>query len=118
MGAIPTATKVKIYPILKEHKMSDDDERTQEIKDQGGVVIEESDDTIRVLLAVDPKNPEQIFDRLNEIEVDLIKQALSDYKKIEKISEFIDSVREVARKKLKMLENDDDDKLSPNSSMD
>lgn len=74
----------------------DDDKKAQaqKVYDAGGFVAEESgDDSVRFQLAIDPKNPRQIFDRLDVFELDLIRQANGDLEKIKKASDLVDTLR-------------------------
>jgi hypothetical protein len=76
--------------------------KAQAVYDQGGLVAEEDADNVRIHLAVDANKPWLVFDKLNELELKLIKEAGNDLEKIKKASDFVDDVR--ARTKL-MLEN-------------
>lgn len=76
--------------------MDDDNEKeqfAQEIFDSGGVQLDKTDDGIKGHLAIDAANPLQIFDRLNELEIDMVKRAGHDLRKIESVGRFIDDVR-------------------------
>jgi hypothetical protein len=66
----------------------------QTAHDNGGVLlIPQEDGGVRAIIAIDQKNPERIFDRLNEIEVELVTQAGHDLEKIKNASEWIDDLR-------------------------
>ncbi len=76
--------------------------KAQEVYDQGGLVAEENEENVKIHLAVDANAPWLIFDRLNELELKLVKEAGNDLEKVKKACDFVDDVR--ARTKL-MLEN-------------
>ena len=70
------------------------------ILDNGGVEIEEDDDNVKITLAVDANKPHLVFDELNKMEIDLVKKAGNDLKKIENVSKFMDDLREKTKKML------------------
>jgi hypothetical protein len=78
-------------------------EKAQAAFDNGGLLAEEVDDKVKIHLAIDPKNPLQVFDRLNELEVDLVRKAGNDIELIKKAGDFIDELREKTTQMLKSV---------------
>lgn len=64
-------------------------------------MIEEIGDQIKVHIAIDPKEPDMIYDRLNELEVSLIKRAGNDLEKIKHASDFVDDLRKKTKQMLR-----------------
>ncbi len=81
--------------------MDDRVQKAQQAQAQGGLLIEEIGDNIKVHLAIDPKNPLLIFDRLNEFEVDMVKRANNDPVKVAAAGAFVDDIRQRTKKMLK-----------------
>lgn len=84
----------------------DDNEKEQFVQmifDSGGVQLDKTDDGIKVHLAIDSENPLQIFDTLNELEIDMVKRAGHDLRKIEAASRFVDDVRFKAKTMLEKI---------------
>lgn len=75
----------------------------QETVDAGGAMIERTDGGIKVHLAIDPQNPMKIFDTLNELEINMIKQAARDMQKIAAAGRFVDDIRFKAKTMLKKM---------------
>lgn len=75
--------------------MNDDEKRAnaQAALDNGGLLVNESGENLKFHIAVDPRDPMKVFDKLNELEIELVKKAGSNIKRIEEISDFIDNVR-------------------------
>lgn len=72
-----------------------------ETVERGGFIAEEEGENVRFRLACDPKNPLQLFDKINAYELELIKQAGNDVKKVQIASNFVDDLR--ARAKAALL---------------
>lgn len=84
--------------------MSDDSRlKAQQAVDNGGILMEEAGDMTRVILAIDPENPEAIFDRINEIEVQLVEHARNDMEAVKNAGAWADSLRENVREQLRTL---------------
>ena len=67
---------------------------------RGGLLTEEVGDDIKIHLACDPNNPLALFDKINELEIELVKRANNDIQAIQKASEFTDDIRNKAKKML------------------
>lgn len=78
-------------------------EKAQAAFDNGGLLAEEVGENVRIHLAVDPKNPLLVFDKLNELELELVRKAGNDMALIKKASDFIDELREKTRQSLKRV---------------
>lgn len=72
---------------------SDKEEMAQEALNAGGALVEPTPDGIKVHLAIDADNPLQIFDRLNELELDMVNRAGRDLTKIAAAGRFVDDIR-------------------------
>lgn len=91
--------------------------KAQAAVDNGGLLVEENDESIKLHLAIDPNNPLQVFDRLNEIEIDLVKRAGNDIEKVRKAGDFIDDVRKRTKAMLLKVGIDVDEKLQTQSAL-
>lgn len=78
----------------------DDKEKAQQTFEAGGLLAEEDDQIVRITLAIDPKEPMKIFDKLIEFELDLVRQAGNDIERVMRASEFVDNIRKVTREQL------------------
>lgn len=67
--------------------------RAQKAQAAGGLLIDESGPQVRVSLTVDPNEPMKIFDKLNELEVELVNRAGNDIKAVTAAGEFVDDIR-------------------------
>lgn len=70
---------------------------------QGGIMTEEIGNKVKIHLAVDPNDPLKIFDKFNELEIELVKQAGNDLEKIKQAGEFVDDVRNKTKLMLKQV---------------
>lgn len=95
--------------------MSDKTTKAQEVFDRGGVVTEQIGDKIRIQLAIDAQNPLAVFDKLNELEVELVQRAGNDIDKVQLAGKFVDDLRMKTKELLKTQGVDIDAMMSSKS---
>jgi len=69
---------------------------------EDGIIFEKiaGEDELYVTIVLDPQNTDRAFDKLDELEIELIKAAGNNIQTINSMSSFIDDIRDVLREKI------------------
>lgn len=84
----------------KQYVILDQQQLLKLAHENGGVLLVSEGENIRAILAVDPQDPHRIFDRLNELEVELVRGSGNSLQKVRRVGEWVDELR--ARVKVDM----------------